>query len=92
MSAAARSRVSTQRPSAGVSPGMNACPGAARLRRRSSTGSIRSARAASSMFDSVAQICCGLPKPRNAVDGTVCDRTLRATIRTAGIAYGPAAV
>ncbi len=31
------------------------------------------------MFDSTAQICCGLPKPRNAVDGVVCDRMLRAT-------------
>ena len=41
------------------------------------------------MFDSTAQICCGLPKPRNAVDGTVCDSTLRATIRTAGHRYGP---
>ncbi len=45
--------------------------------------------AASSMFDSTAQICCGLPKPRNAVEGIVCDRMLRATIRTAGIMYGP---
>ena len=44
----------------------------------------RGARAASSMFDSTAQICCGLPKPRKAVDGVVCDRMLRATIRTAG--------
>jgi hypothetical protein len=41
------------------------------------------------MFDSTAQICCGLPKPRKAVDGTVCERTLRATIRTAGMLYGP---
>ena len=40
--------------------------------------------AASSMFDSPAQICCGLPKPRKAVDGTVCDRMLRATMRAAG--------
>ncbi len=48
--------------------------------------------AASSMFDSPAQICCGLPKPRKAVDGTVCDRMLRATIRAAGTMYGPTAV
>jgi hypothetical protein len=41
------------------------------------------------MFDSVAQICCGLPNPRKAVDGTVCDSTLLATIRTAGQLYGP---
>ena len=47
------------------------------------------ARAASSMFDSTAQICCGLPKPRNAVEGTVWDSTLRATMRTAGTRYGP---
>ena len=68
---------------------MNASPGRARLRSRSSTGSMPSLRAASFMFDSTAQICCGLPKPRNAVDGTVWDRTLRAKIRTAGTAYGP---
>ena len=48
-----------------------------------------SSRAASFMFDSTAQICWGLPNPRNAVDGTVCDRTLRATIRAAGVRYGP---
>ena len=41
------------------------------------------------MFDSTAQICCGLPKPRNAVDGVVCERMLRATMRTAGTRYGP---
>ena len=76
-------------PSAGVSPGMNASPGRARFRSRSSSGSMPSARAASSMFDSTAQICCGLPKPRNAVEGTVCDRTLRAKIRTAGTAVRP---
>ena len=92
MRRAARSTASAQIPSAGVSPGMNVSPRRARLRRRSSTGSIPSARDASSMFDSTAQICCGLPKPRNAVDGTVCDRTLRARMRTAGMAYGPADV
>ena len=48
-----------------------------------------SAWAASFMFDSTAQICCGLPKPRNAVEGTVCERTLRARIRTFGTRYGP---
>ena len=84
ISCAASSTVSAQRPSAGVSPGMNASPGAARLRSRSSSGSRPSVRAASSMFDSPAQICCGLPKPRKAVDGTVWDSTLRATMRTAG--------
>ncbi len=46
-------------------------------------------RDASSMFDSTAQICCGLPNPRKAVDGVVCERTLRATIRIAGVRYGP---
>jgi hypothetical protein len=35
---------------------------------------------------------CGLPNPRNAVDGTVCDSTLRATIRTVGQLYGPVEV
>jgi hypothetical protein len=40
-------------------------------------------------LDSTAQICCGLPNPRKAVDGTVLDRTLRARIRTAGVRYGP---
>ena len=42
------------------------------------------------MLDSTAQICWGLPKPRNAVDGTVCDSTLRATIRVGGTAIRPA--
>ena len=51
-----------------------------------------SVRAASSMFDSTAQICCGLPNPRNAVEGTVCDSTLRATTRAAGQRYGPVEV
>ena len=46
-------------------------------------------RDASSMFDSTAQICWGLPNPRKAVDGVVCERTLRATIRIAGVRYGP---
>jgi hypothetical protein len=41
------------------------------------------------MFDSTAQICWGLPKPRNAVDGTVCERMLRARMRAAGTRYGP---
>ena len=55
-------------------------------------GRCRARRAASSMFDSTAQFCCGLPKPRKAVDGTVCDSTLRATIRAAGQSYGPSDV
>ena len=59
----ARRTACAQSPSAGVSPGMNASPGLARLRRRSSSGSMPSARAASFMFDSTAQICWGLPKP-----------------------------
>ena len=45
--------------------------------------------AASEMFDSTAQLICGLPKPRNAVDGTVCERTVRARMRAAGQLYGP---
>ena len=91
MSSAARSTACRQSPSAGVSNGMNASPFFARLRRRISRRSIPIARAASSRFDSTAQFTCGLPKPRNAVDGTVWDRTLRARIRTAGTLYGPAA-
>ena len=71
--------------------GMNASPLRARLRRRISRRSIPSARAPSSRFDSTAQLTCGLPKPRKAVDGIVCERTLRATIRAAGTRYGPAA-
>ncbi len=50
-----------------------------------------SARAPSSRVDSPAQLICGLPNPRNAVDGTVWDSTPRETIRTAGTLYGPAA-
>ena len=49
----------------------------------------RARRAASVMFDSTAQLICGLPKPRKAVEGTVCDSTLRAMIRAAGQLYGP---
>ena len=41
------------------------------------------------MFDSTAQICWGLPNPRNAVDGTVWERMPWATIRTFGTRYGP---
>ncbi len=44
-----------------------------------------SCRAASSRFDSTAQLTCGLPKPRKAVEGTVCERTPRATMRAAGM-------
>ena len=47
-------------------------------------------RAPSSSVDSTAQLTCGLPKPRKAVEGTVCDSTERARIRTAGTLYGPA--
>ena len=89
---AARSTACAQSPSAGVSLGMNGSPGRARFRSRRSSGSMPRMPAASFMFDSIAQICCGLPKPRKAVDGTVCDRTLRARIRTAGVMYGPAEV
>ena len=85
----ARLTAIAQSPSAGVSCGMKASPGRGRLRSRSSRGSISSSLAASFMFDSTAQICWGLPKPRNAVEGTVCESTLRATIRTFGTRYGP---
>ena len=50
-----------------------------------------SALAPSSSVDSTAQLICGLPNPRKAVDGTVCERMERARIRTAGTLYGPAA-
>ncbi len=50
-----------------------------------------SAVAPSSSVDSTAQLTWGAPNPRNAVDGTVCESTLRATILTAGTLYGPAA-
>ena len=56
----------------------------AKLRSRSSSGSIPSFSAASLMFDSTAQLICGLPKPRKAVEGTVCDRIERALMRAAG--------
>ncbi len=79
-----------QSPSHGVSNGMNRSPRRATLRSRSSSGSMPSARAPSSSALSTAQLTCGLPKPRKAVDGTVCERTDRARIRTAGMLYGPA--
>ena len=87
---AASRTLSAQSPSHGVSNGMNAWPLRARFRSRTSSRSRPSASAASSIVDSTAQLTCGAPNPRNAVDGTVCDRTLRATMRTAGTAYGPA--
>ena len=43
-----------------------------------------SALAPSSSVDSTAQLICGLPNPRKAVEGTVCERIDRARIRTAG--------
>ena len=60
ISSAARRTVCSQSPSAGVSPGMNASPWRARFRSRSSSGSMPSARAASSRFDSTAQMTCGI--------------------------------
>jgi len=89
MASAALRTVCSQSPSAGVSNGMKASPFRARLRRRISSRSIPSARAPSSMFDSTAQLTCGLPKPRNAVDGVVWERTLRPTTRPDGTRYGP---
>ena len=68
---------------------MNASPCLAQVSQPELDWIDAEARAASSMFDSTAQICCGLPKPRNAVEGTVCERTLRARIRTFGTRYGP---
>ena len=36
-----------------------------------------------------ASLAGGAPNPRNAVEGVVCERTLRARIRAAGTRYGP---
>ena len=90
--ALAFSTVSGQSPSAGVSPGTTSSPRVARLRSRISTRSMPRARAAASMFDSTAQLTCGVPKPRKAMAGVVLDRIERAVMRTVGTLYGPAAV
>ena len=78
-----------QSPSHGVSFGTNGCPLTGRLRRRISTRSIPRISAASFNCDSTAQDACGVPKPRNAVLGVVCDRIARAMTRALGVTYGP---
>ena len=82
--------VSAQSPSAGVSPGMNASPGAARFS-QAQLERVDAERRAPPRPCSIRppRSAAGLPKPRNAVDGTVCESTLRATIRTAGHAVRP---
>ena len=67
-----------QSPSAGVSPGMNASPLRGRLRRRISTASMPRMRAASFNCDSTAHDAWGVPNPRKAVLGVVCDSRARA--------------
>ena len=64
-------------------------PMAARLRSRIDRPSRPRRRAASSSCDSTAQLICGVPKPRNAQLGVVCERIARARIRAAGTRYGP---
>ena len=46
--------------------------------------------AASFNCDSTAQEACGVPNPRKAVLGVVCDSSARATIRACGDAIGAA--
>jgi hypothetical protein len=93
MSSAAFSRLRAHSPSAAAadSPRTKSSPFATRLRRRISSPSRPSARAPASSWFSVAQATCGLPKPRNAVLGVVLVMTARASMRTAGMRYGPAA-
>jgi hypothetical protein len=81
MAAVAFRNAEAQSPSDGVSLGMNASPFAGRLRSRISTGSIPRIFAASFSCDSTAQDACGVPKPRNAVVGVVCDSSARAITR-----------
>ncbi len=78
-----------QSPSAGVSPGMNASPFCGRFRRRISTASMPRIRAASFSCDSTAHDACGVPNPRNAVLGVVCDSSARAWTAACGVRYGP---
>jgi hypothetical protein len=88
---AARRIASSQSPSAGVSFGMNASPFLGTFCSRISTGSIPSRRAASVICDSTAQDACGVPNPRNAVVGVVCESSARARTRAFGVRYGPQA-
>ena len=61
----------------------------ATLRRRISSRSIPSAAAAAFSCDSTAHDACGVPNPRNAVLGVVCDSSARAATRAFGVRYGP---
>src|SRR5918994_1189895 len=71
ISSAAFCKACAQSPSARVSWGMNSSPNLGRFRRRISSGSSSSARAPASMFDSLAQVSWGMPKPRMAVLGVL---------------------
>src|SRR5438477_274930 len=78
-------RSSLRSASSGRLPGMNSSPGPTRLRSRSSTGSMPSFAAASSICSSPAMFPCGAPNPRNELEGTVLVNTERATTRSAGM-------
>ena len=84
MASAALRTDSCQSPSAGLSPGTTSSPRPARLRSRISSRSMPSRRAASSICDSTAQATCGVPNPRNAVAGGVCDSRPRTCTRASG--------
>ena len=85
IASAARSTDSVQLPSAGASPRTISSPLVARLRNRMLNPSKPNSRAAASICDSTAQLICGVPKPRNAQLGVVCDNTARAWILALGV-------
>src|SRR5262249_37918851 len=74
---------------AGASPGTISSTLVARWRHRIVTPSKPNSRAAASICDSTAQLICGVPKPRKAQLGVVCDKTARAWILALGVRYGP---
>ncbi len=61
-----------------------------RLRRRSSTGSIPSSRAATSMTRSIAYVASGRPAPRYGPVGVVLVKTPVLSMWIAGVVYTPA--
>src|SRR4029077_7970136 len=89
IASAARCTDSVQLPSAGASPCTISSPLIARLRNRIVNPSKPNIRAAASICDSTAQLICGVPKPRKAQLGVVCDNTARAWILALGVRYGP---
>ena len=64
-------------------------PGCTAFRRRSSTGSISSARASLSICASAAKQVCTAPKPRIAPQGGLLVKTLVVSISAFGTLYGP---